>query len=187
MWECPAATMSISQAGQISSPATPTSIGYFSYCMDIDMNKIIGTSTAGTPRGYVPGDNGGSMTMFTYNGPGGPVTVPIEDNTMPKISSLNKPSAIVFMFDVVFNPVTDCDLYGGSPNYRNSINPADRFKAFSNRHSLGGQIIFTDGHAQYYKDAYITNGMTQTMWNDDEESPLPDVVWDPAYRVWIGH
>src|ERR1700744_5449098 len=58
MWFCPGAQMTVGEAAAIKAaypPGTSTSVGYFSLCMSLDLNKIIGTSTSGTPRGYVPG------------------------------------------------------------------------------------------------------------------------------------
>ena len=188
MWFCPSATMTDAEAAQILAANPPggggASVGYFAYAQSLDLNKIIGTSTSSTPRGYVPGDNGG--TMQTFVGPNGE-TYPLEDNTMPKIGSLIKPAATVYMFDAEFNPNTELDGRDTAPQNYNSIPPAVRFKTFASRHNKGGVIIFCDGHSAYYKDAYITNNVTPAMWSADEESPQPDVIWDPAYRAWIGY
>jgi hypothetical protein len=177
--------MSDADAANIANANPPVgrSVGYFAYAQSLDLNKIVGTASSGTPRGLVPGDVGGAMQMFTYNGS----QYPIEDNTMPKVSSLPKPSATVYMFDAEFNPTTDLNGRDAAPQTYNSVPPAVRFKSFSSRHNYGAVIIFCDGHSSYFKSAYITNNMTPTMWTSDEESPLGDVVWDPAYRAWIGY
>ncbi len=187
MWYCPAAEMSDSDENVIlaaNPPGTPTSVGFFAYCQSLDLNKIIGTASAGEPRGYVPGAAPGEgwPTFTTAAG-----TFPIEDNTMPKLSSLTRPAATVYMFGAEFNPLTELNGRDAAPQVYNSVDPGTRFKSFGSRHNLGEVIIFCDGHSQYYKDAYITNNITPTMWSDDEEPPNADVVWDPAYRAWIGH
>lgn len=186
MWFCPTATMTDAEADAIRSanpPGTPNSVGYFGYCQSLDLNKIIGTATAGTPRGTVPGDNNGTMAMFNYNG----TEYPLEDDTMPKVGSLIKPAATVYMFDAAFNPDTDLDGRDAAPQLYNSVAPGTREKSFSSRHNVGGDIIFCDGHAKYYKSAYVTNNITAAMWSNDEESPQPDIIWDPAYRAWLGY
>ena len=166
------------------------SLGFFAYVQSLDLNKVIGTASTTTPRGRVVGDNGdGSMQEF-YGGANGTTPNPIEDNTMPKVSQLIHPAATVYMFDTEFNPNTELngrDTTPPAPQTLNSTIPAERFKGFASRHALGGVINFCDGHAGYYKSAYVTNGMTTAMWGNDEESPTPDIIWDPAYRAWIGH
>jgi prepilin-type N-terminal cleavage/methylation domain-containing protein len=184
MWYCPTAQMSDSEAAAIaiaSPPGSPASVGYFSYTQSLDLNKVIGTATI-RPffRGYVPGDAGGTMQTFT--GVDGRQH-PLEDGVMPRITSLPKPSATVYMFDAEFNPDTDLNGRDAAPQNYNSVPPGVRFKTFSNRHTSGGVIIFCDGHAKYYKDSYITNGVTSTMWSDDFDELQADVIWDPAYRV----
>jgi prepilin-type processing-associated H-X9-DG protein len=69
----------------------------------------------------------------------------------------------------------------------NSLTPGLRFKSFASRHSKGGIIVFCDGHAKYFKDSYITNGVIGTMWDNKTEGPVPDVIWDAAYRAWLGY
>jgi prepilin-type N-terminal cleavage/methylation domain-containing protein len=179
MWHCPAAQMSDAQVGELA-PESGASVGYFSYCQSLDLNKVIGTATA-TFRGDVPGLVGGSMQTFT--GPNGQ-QYPLEDGVMPKVSSLPKPAATVYMFDEAFNPDTDCGFSTAQQNYQ-AVDPGKRWDTFSNRHSSGGLIIFCDGHAKYYKDAYITNGLTSTMRSDDIDEMQPDVIWDPAVRAYM--
>jgi len=186
MWFCPTAQMSDSDLVNLDAPPSTQSVGYFAYAQSLDLNKIIGTASATEPRGYVPGEGNGAVPTFYY--PPTMQTYPIEDDTMPKVSELIKPAATVYLFDFEFNPSTDINTFdGGAPQKLNSTIPADRFTGFSSRHSLGGLIVFCDGHASYYKSSYVTNGMTAAMWGSDEESPQPDLIWDPAYRAWIGH
>jgi prepilin-type N-terminal cleavage/methylation domain-containing protein/prepilin-type processing-associated H-X9-DG protein len=173
MWFCPSAVMSDSDVAAIAAGTYP---GFFAYAQDLDLNKIVGSSTSGDllgsePAGEATGVNG--------------TQVPAVDVTMPKVSSLPKPSATVYMFDAAFNPLTENDGRSGDSSY-NSIYPGIRFKTFASRHNKGGVITFCDGHDAYYKDAYITNGVTAAMWSAKTEPPNPDVIWDPAYRAYLG-
>jgi prepilin-type processing-associated H-X9-DG protein len=81
------------------------------------------------------------------------------------------------MFDQVFDPVTE--VVNGSPQY-NSVNPADRQNSFASRHNKGGIINFFDGHAVYFKTAYIQNNPTSA---GEREPLLLDVIWDVPYRT----
>jgi len=95
---------------------------------------------------------------------------------MPKLRDL-KPSSTVLMFDCVFNPVTE--VVNGSPAF-NSVNPANRFKSIGSRHEQGTVIAFVDGHSQFYKDSYVTNGAN---FSANTEAIKYDLIWNPPYRV----
>jgi prepilin-type N-terminal cleavage/methylation domain-containing protein/prepilin-type processing-associated H-X9-DG protein len=120
--------------------------GFFSYDMNIDLKRA-----------------GDGTTALPYP-------------TMPKLTSFRTPSATVFMFDCVFDPVTE--VVNGSPQY-NSVNPANRQNSFASRHNLGGNVNFFDGHAAYFKTAYIQNNKSG---GGEGEPLLPDVIWDLPYR-----
>jgi prepilin-type N-terminal cleavage/methylation domain-containing protein/prepilin-type processing-associated H-X9-DG protein len=94
---------------------------------------------------------------------------------MPKLGNLPRASTVVFMMDIVFNPVTE--VVNSSPQF-NSVNPAGRFNSFASRHNQGGTLNFLDGHAQYFKTVYVKpagySGSTP-------QPPLADVYWWP-YR-----
>jgi prepilin-type N-terminal cleavage/methylation domain-containing protein/prepilin-type processing-associated H-X9-DG protein len=95
---------------------------------------------------------------------------------MPKITAL-KASATVFMYDCVFDPITE--VVNGSPDW-NSVNPANRQNSFASRHSKGGEVNFFDGHVAYFKTAYIQGNPSS---GGESEPLLPDVIWDPPYRA----
>ena len=154
IWECPSASMSLAtiQNGLLAtadnSPnGIPGGTGFFSYAMNIDLKR----SADGT--------------------------TPLPNQMMPKVSSFRKTSEVVFMFDMVFDPVTE--VVNNAPQY-NSVNPAGRWRSFASRHDKGGVINFLDGHARYFKTAYIQDNPS----NDGNNEPLlPDVIWDAPYRL----
>jgi prepilin-type N-terminal cleavage/methylation domain-containing protein/prepilin-type processing-associated H-X9-DG protein len=122
--------------------------GMFSYVMNIDIKR---------------GPDG--TTAMTYP-------------TNPKMTSFQNPSAVVFMFDACFDPLTE--VVNSQPDF-NSVNPANRFNSFASRHNKGGIITFFDGHASYYKTAYVqNNGNDSTV--PEGEPLLPDIIWDPPAR-----
>jgi prepilin-type N-terminal cleavage/methylation domain-containing protein/prepilin-type processing-associated H-X9-DG protein len=100
---------------------------------------------------------------------------------MPKITQLQKPSATVFMYDACFDPVTE--NVNQSPEY-NSVNPANRQNSYASRHNKGGIIMFGDGHAYFFKTAYIQNNKSSS---GEGEPILSDVIWDPPYRASLGY
>jgi prepilin-type N-terminal cleavage/methylation domain-containing protein/prepilin-type processing-associated H-X9-DG protein len=120
--------------------------GFFSYGMNIDIKR-----------------SGNGTTVLLYP-------------AMPKMTSLHQPTATVFMFDLVFDPVTE--VVNGSPQF-NSVNPANRQNSFASRHSQGGCINFFDGHVAYFKTSYIQKNPST---GGESEPLLPDVIWDPPYR-----
>jgi prepilin-type N-terminal cleavage/methylation domain-containing protein/prepilin-type processing-associated H-X9-DG protein len=155
IWECPSASMSLAtiDTGALKPPDPPASKpgqgGFFSYGMNIDLKRDANGTTA-----------------MPYP-------------TMPKVSSFRKPSEIVFMFDIVFDPVTE--VVNGSPGY-NSVNPAGRQNSFASRHDRGGVINFLDGHVRYFKTAYIQDNPSSNS-GGFREPLISDVIWDPPYRV----
>ncbi|MGA3179878.1 MAG: prepilin-type N-terminal cleavage/methylation domain-containing protein [Terracidiphilus sp.] len=159
-WFCPAIRMSTAEAASQleAAPETAPSVGYFGYCQSLDLNKVIGTSTTSDPLGET----------YPYG-------------TMPKINTLPKPSASVLLFDAAFNPYTE--LENANPIYNNQL-PGLRFKSVASRHFVGAVLNFCDGHANYFKDSYLTNGAD---FSTKLEGPVPDVIWDPAYRYFLDH
>jgi hypothetical protein len=123
--------------------------GFFSFAMNIDLKRV----------------NDGTYTAA--------MSYP----QMTKMTLLQKPTATVFMFDCVFDPVTE--IVNGSPQY-NSVNPANRQNSFASRHNQGGLINFFDGHASYFKLGYIQGNPSGA---GEGEPLLPDVIWDPPYRA----
>jgi prepilin-type N-terminal cleavage/methylation domain-containing protein/prepilin-type processing-associated H-X9-DG protein len=155
IWECPSANMSLAtiQNGLLAtadnSPnGIPGGTGFFSYVMNIDLKRASDGTTA------------------------------LPYPQMPKLTAFRDPSATVFMFDIVFDPVTE--IVNASPQY-NSVNPAGRYRSFASRHNKGGIINFLDGHAAYFKTSYVQNNGVESSGGEGEPL-LPDVIWDAPYR-----
>jgi len=152
IWECPSASMTLATIQNGLAPAD------------------------NSPNG-MPGGTGFfsyAMNIDLKREPDG--TTPMTYPTMPKMTFLRQPRATVFMFDMVFDPATE--IVNGSPRY-NSVNPAGRQNSFASRHDKGGNITFIDGHAAYFRTAYIQDNPSSGGYN---EPLLPDVIWDPPYR-----
>jgi prepilin-type N-terminal cleavage/methylation domain-containing protein len=143
MWECPAATMS---ASDIQNVTYGGANGYFSYVMNIDLKKS---------------DNKGVTGGSSYTYP-----------TMPKQTTILKPTATVFMTDQYFNSTE------GTANAFYSVNPAARWRVFPTRHSKqGGILVFFDGHSAYFKQSYVSN-----QQSNGNEPLNPDIIWNNLYR-----
>jgi len=147
IWECPSASMTLSTVANVLAGNGVD--GFFSYDMNIDLKRV---------------NDGNYTSAMPYP-------------QMPKLIGIQKPTATVFMFDCVFDPITE--IVNNSPQY-NSVNPANRQNSFGYRHNQGGLINFFDGHANYFKLKYIQDNPSGA---GEQEPLLPDVIWDPPYRA----
>lgn len=94
---------------------------------------------------------------------------------MPRLGSLPRPTAVVLLVDAVFSPTLERYTSGGTDPDRNGIFPAARSERFTKRHNdQGGNLVFVDGHAAFFRRAYITNGTGAAL-----EKFNPDVIWNP--------
>jgi prepilin-type N-terminal cleavage/methylation domain-containing protein len=154
IWECPSAHMELSTIQTVLQPASNIPAPY---------SGIVG---AGGFYSYAANiDLKQKLNGLTFAWP-----------DMPRMTALRNPSATVFMFDIVFDPISE--VVNGNPNF-NSVNPAGRWRSYAARHVQGGIINFLDGHAAYFKDTYVTNNTS----NNGANEPLqPDIVWNPPYR-----
>ena len=125
--------------------------GFFSYVMNIDLKATTPIAAA--------------YSRLTYP-------------AMPKLSQVPQSSATVLLTETAFNPVTETYLATSSDSSRNGIFPCARSYRFSNRHSLGGNIVFLDGHSAYFKRSYITNGAPNDSGANRSEKQNADVIWD---------
>ena len=101
----------------------------------------------------------------------------IQDNSyvypaMPKLSGVANAAATVLLLDVAFSPTLED--FTPTPA-RNGIFPAARSERFAQRHNgQGGNLVFMDGHASFFKRSYLTNSLST-----HEEKFNPDVIWNP--------
>jgi len=152
IWECPSATMPEQDLMNLQGAGIG---GFFSYVMNIDLKGITIDGDVRAPGKYSP--------------------FPQE----PKVSSLRKPSATVFMSEAVFNYAEGQAVGYRVENYTYSSIPALRWRSFPNRHNQSGAVLnFVDGHASFYKSSYVNRQQTN-RW----EWPNPDIIWNPAYRM----
>jgi hypothetical protein len=154
IWECPSAYMAQSTIdGGGLAPAEgmrdPGQAGFFSYAMNIDLKRDPSDQTGETYRDY-------------------PKT--------SKLTNFKQPSSTVFMFDQVFDPVSE--KVNSHPEF-NSVNPADRQNSFASRHDKGGCINFLDGHVFYFKTAVVQNPRSS---GGQGEPMNADIIWDAPYR-----
>ena len=153
MWHCNSARIKDSEI-----PAMPArgSFGFFSYAMNLDLK--LRTSVR----------NGVAGNDHPYPG-------------MPRLADLRAPSATVMLLDAVLNPVTEA--FGDTSTAAIGVMPAARHNRFAARHggpgaSGGGNLMFIDGHAAFFKRSSVTNGGTGR-----EERFSPDLVWNPNRDV----
>jgi prepilin-type N-terminal cleavage/methylation domain-containing protein len=95
---------------------------------------------------------------------------------MPKSTQIHRPVDTVFMFDCVFSP--SAEVVNTAPQF-NSVNPANRWHNFASRHNKGGNIVFIEGHVDYYKTAAVQS------WgpaSGTPEYPGTPLIWNPPYR-----
>jgi prepilin-type N-terminal cleavage/methylation domain-containing protein/prepilin-type processing-associated H-X9-DG protein len=126
--------------------------GFFSYAMNIDLK-------ATTP----------------ITGSYGKIPYP----KMPKLSQVPNPSATVLLTEQTFSPSAERYLGTSSDADRNGIFPAARSYRFPKRHNdAGGNLAFVDGHSQYFKRSYITNGAPNDSAGNRAEKKNGDVIWN---------
>jgi prepilin-type N-terminal cleavage/methylation domain-containing protein len=100
---------------------------------------------------------------------------------MPKSVKLKRPAETVFMYDILFSPSMENDV-NGSPQY-NSVNPAGRWRSFASRHNKGGNIVFIEGHVEFFKTDPIVNGGNPGGSSSALEYTWSPVIWNAAYRA----
>jgi prepilin-type N-terminal cleavage/methylation domain-containing protein len=179
VWFCPAAQMSDSDVAALATE-NPPSVGFFAYAQNLDLNKFIGTASAG--------DLGGSEATGFFTGANGSSYKAVDD-MMPKVTDYPKPSATVQLFDQLFNPNTEPYTQNLTDSQYNSENPANRFKEVASRHLNGSVLSFIDGHSSYFKDYYITNycDFSQSLDCTNGGKATPDIIWNAAYRAYLGY
>jgi prepilin-type processing-associated H-X9-DG protein len=152
IWMCPSAMT----AGKNDNFLQNGKYGFFCYVMNIDLK-------ATTP------------ITSSY----GKLLYPL----MPKMTQVRQSSATVLLTETTFSPTLENYLPGGtSDTARNGIFPCNRSYVFPKRHNgHGGNLVFLDGHAEYFKRSYITNGAPDNKNANRAEKDNGDVIWN-MYR-----
>jgi prepilin-type N-terminal cleavage/methylation domain-containing protein/prepilin-type processing-associated H-X9-DG protein len=144
MWLCPAAQTVTADNGLFLSGGQ---FGFFCYVMNLDLKLLSSIN-----NGVIGND-------FSYP-------------AMPRITAIRSPVNVVMMTEFCFSPTLE--NWTGSSQPQMGCFPASRWTYFVKRHNNGGNLVFLDGHAQYYKFDYIYNpagGRVELM--------NPDVWWNP--------
>jgi prepilin-type processing-associated H-X9-DG protein len=96
-----------------------------------------------------------------------------------KTSMVLHPSAFVLFSDVRYRSI-ETPYYGSSPT--TLATPQCYTTRYSSRHNNGGQITFSDGHAQYFKYNYVVSDGTavgpQGTIAPGYDPGRPDINWD---------
>jgi len=125
--------------------------GFFSYVMDLDL-KLKSSI-----------DHGVVNNSYDYP-------------HMPKLSSIRFPSAQILLTEFCFSPTLE--NWTGSSQPQMGCFPACRWTYFVKRHSNGGNLVFMDGHSQYFKYDYV-HGSDPNASDDRAEKLNPDIWWNP--------
>ena len=95
--------------------------------------------------------------------------------TMPKLASIRNPAAVVMLTEYCFSPTLENWINESTPQA--GCFPACRWTYFVKRHNNGGNLMFLDGHSQYFKYNYVYN--LAKPYPSREELPNGDIYWNP--------
>ena len=157
IWMCPAiqtagADMDIYHSGT-GGATYGAQYGFFCYVMDLDL-KLKSTIKNG-------------VVGNSYAWP-----------SMPKLSSVRNASAQVMQTESDFSPTSE--NWSGASAPQNGCFPACRWTYFVKRHSLGGNIVFLDGHSEWFLWNYVYNPLgASAPGSGREELFNPDIWWNP--------
>ena len=149
IWLCPSVVVAPQDLDPTSaSPFLANgTYGFFCYVMDLDLKL------------WSSVNNGVIGNSYKYP-------------DMPKLTTIKRPDAQVFLTEFSFSPTLENWTQASSPQM--GCFPASRWTYFPQRHSKGGDISFVDGHSAMYKWSYIVNpaGGREELFNSD-------VIWNP--------
>jgi prepilin-type N-terminal cleavage/methylation domain-containing protein/prepilin-type processing-associated H-X9-DG protein len=153
IWMCPAAkTAGANDHFALGTPGAGGKFGFFCYVMNIDL-KATTPITASYGKLIYP--------------------------QMPKMTQVRQSSATVLLTEVTFSPSLERYLATSSDADRNGIFPCARSYRFPMRHNnVGGNLVFLDGHADFYKRSYIINGAPNENGINRAEKNNGDVIWN---------
>ena len=151
MWMCPAIQTTAADITTYSSGGSGffgAQYGFFCYVMDIDLKlykSIVKNAVIGNSYPYP---------------------------NMPKLSSIRHASVQVQQTESCFSPTLE--NWTGASTPQNGCFPACRWTYFVKRHSQGGNIVFLDGHAEWFLYDYVFN---QNPVGDSRVEKFNDDIW----------
>jgi len=152
IWMCPSALVSDSDVFAAGTLGAGGKFGFFCYVMNIDLK-----ATTPIGSGY------------------GKMTYP----DMPRLSRVMQSSATVLLTETTFSPTLENYLGTSSDSGRNGIFPCARSYRFPRRHNnTGGTLVFLDGHSEFFKRSYVTNGAPNDSGVNRAERNSSDVIWN---------
>jgi prepilin-type N-terminal cleavage/methylation domain-containing protein/prepilin-type processing-associated H-X9-DG protein len=155
IWLCPSAQVVAADNQLFAQYGQGGKFGFFCYQMNYDLKDT---------QSIHPG-------FSTYDYP-----------AMPKFSSVLKPSATALMTESAFSPTLEAYVsqVGGTPGLNGTF-PAARWTYFTQRHNLGGNLLFVDGHSSFFQWNYVVNTNYLAASDPRVEKDNPDIIWD-MYR-----
>jgi prepilin-type N-terminal cleavage/methylation domain-containing protein/prepilin-type processing-associated H-X9-DG protein len=165
LWLCPSIQVAPSDVSQYYDGGSGTTYGahygFFSYVMDLDLKlkSAIHNGVADSATGV-----GNSWPW----------------PSMPTMTSLRNVSAQVMMTEFCYSPTLE--NWTGSSAPQMGMFPACRWTYFVKRHNNGGNIVFLDGHAQYFKYDYVY-GVDPNGGDSRAEKLNGDIWWNPNRDV----
>jgi prepilin-type N-terminal cleavage/methylation domain-containing protein/prepilin-type processing-associated H-X9-DG protein len=148
IWMCPAIQTAAADNTMFQAGGQ---YGFFSYVMDLDLKlykSIVGNAVVGNSYPYP---------------------------AMPKLSSMRNASAQVLLTEACFSP--SLEDWINNPSQPFGCFPAERWTLFVKRHGNGGNLVFLDGHADWFLYDYVFN---QNPVGDARVEKLnPDIWWNP--------
>jgi len=147
LWLCPAVQTVTADNSLFLSGGQ---FGFFSYVMNLDLKL------------YTSVNNGVVGNSWPWP-------------TMPKLASIRNPAAVVMLTEYCFSPTLENWINESTPQA--GCFPACRWTYFVKRHNNGGNLMFLDGHSQYFKYNYVYN--LAKPYPSREELPNGDIYWNP--------
>jgi prepilin-type N-terminal cleavage/methylation domain-containing protein/prepilin-type processing-associated H-X9-DG protein len=149
IWMCPAIQTT---AADNSLFLAGGQYGFFSYVMNLDL-KLQSSIANGVIGNSYPWPN------------------------MPKLSSLRNPSADVMLTEFCFSP--SLENWTGASQPQMGCFPACRWTYFVKRHNNGGNLLFIDGHSEWFQYENVFNPNPSPGTNGRGELLNPDIWWNP--------
>jgi prepilin-type N-terminal cleavage/methylation domain-containing protein/prepilin-type processing-associated H-X9-DG protein len=150
IWMCPAIQTTAADNNLFLPASSPGQYCFFSYVMDLDLKlkkSIVGNAVLGNSYPYP---------------------------NMPKLSSMRNASAQVLLTEFCFSPTLEV-WTTESPQM--GCFPSSRWTYFVKRHSNGGNLVFLDGHAEWFLFDYVYN--QNPIGDKRVEKSNDDIWWNP--------